>query len=260
MRIKLEDLNVNKNKSTEISVLSDFKEMVEQKRKELIISNMNNSLAISYIELIFFIDKSGSVIGTEITMCEYLRKIINKYKNSNSNILVTLILFSDEDEILYYRCPIDEVDILYYIAMGGTSLYDSLFKNITNLMNSQIDINGVVSKTIVTIFTDGEDFSSKKYKEADVEKIVKYTKSLGWEYIFLSKGKLELLSFIGIEKDNFMGIEKDHIAVYDDFDALSECFDCIDKAIESFIESGTIDKKWKESLNSNVLRLTKKGD
>lgn len=215
-------------------------------------SHKNNLLAIPYIELVFFFDKSGSVSGTETTMCNYLRKLINKYKQSDLNILFTFVTFSDTDDVLYYRCPLNQVGKLYYVADNWTSLYDSLFKNISNLVSHQIDVNGIASKTIVTIMTDGMDNRSRLHSEHDVEKIVKYTKSLGWEYIFLLKDDLKC--------DSFMGIDIDHIGIYDGFQSIEKCFSAMDEAIKGFISSGTIDRNWKNALDSNVLRLTKKGD
>lgn len=252
MHIKLEDINTKTNSSTEISFLSNFDEMVERKSTELLASYKNNLLALSTTELVFIFDKSGSVAGTEATMCEYIRKIINKYQQSNQNILFTFIVFSGTDEILYYRCPLDQVATLYYVAMGGTSLYDSLFKNISRLIDNQINENGVASKTIVTIMTDGLDNQSKIHSEQDVKKIVQYTKSLGWEYIFLSKQNLEV--------DSFIGIDQDHIGIYNNFQSIEKCFDSINKAIDSFVSSGIVDKDWKSPLNPNVLKLTKKED
>lgn len=252
MHIKLEDISTKKSGSTEISMLSNFNEVVERKSHELMISHKDNLLAIPYIEFAFFFDKSGSVSGTETTMCDYLRKLINKYKQSELNILFTFVTFSDTDEVLYYRCPLNQVDKLYYVADNWTSLYDSLFKNISTLVSHQIDANGIASKTIVTIMTDGMDNRSRLHSEHDVQKVVQYTKSLGWEYIFLSKDDLKC--------DSFIGIDLDHIGIYNDFQSIEKCFCAIDKAIESYISSGIVDKNWKHSLNSNVLRLTKKGD
>lgn len=252
MRIKLEDISTKKNNSTELSTLSYFDEMVERKTTEIMLSHKDNFLAIPYIELVFFFDSSSSVSGTETTMCKYLRKMIHKYKQSNLNILFTFITFSSLDEVKYYRCPLNQINELDYRAGGDTALYDCLFKDISNLVNQQIDINGIASKTIVTIMTDGMDNSSKLHSEEDVKKLVEYTKSLGWEYIFLLKDNLVL--------DSFIGIDIDHIGIYNDFQSIKKCFHAMDEAIKGFIFTGTIDKNWKSVLDSNVLKLTKKGD
>ena len=57
-----------------------------------------------------------------------------------------------------------------------------------------------------------------------------------------------------------MGIDIDHIGIYDGFQSIEKCFSAMDEAIKGFISSGTIDRNWKNALDSNVLRLTKKGD
>jgi hypothetical protein len=185
-------------------------------------------------------------------MVNYLQKLINKYKNINSNILFTFVVFSDSDEVLYYRCPLENVTKLNYIANGGTYLYDSLFKNISTLIQNQIDINDRPSKTIVTIMTDGEDTTSKKFNEQDVKNVISYTKSLGWEYILLAKNK-----FYAIDS---LGIDSSHIAIYNHSNSIHKCFASIEKAIDNYISLGVVKNDWKDSLNNRVLKLTKKDD
>jgi hypothetical protein len=252
MHIKLNELKKEDIHSSELSITSQIDELIDQKTKELINSNKYNLPSIPYIELVFFFDKSGSVEGTELTMVNYLQKLINKYKNINSNILFTFVVFSDSDEVLYYRCPLENVSKLNYNANGGTSLYDSLFKNISTLIQNQIDTNDRPSKTIVTIMTDGEDTTSKMFIEKDVQNIISYTKSLGWEYILLAKNK-----FYAIDS---LGIDSSHIGIYNRSNSICKCFVSIENAIDSYISLGIIKNNWKESLDNKVLKLTKKDD
>jgi uncharacterized protein YegL len=252
MHIKLSELKKDVSHASELSTTSQIDELIVQKTNELINSQKYNLQSVPYLELVFFFDKSGSVEGTELTMVNYLKKIIDKYKNTNSNILFTFVVFSNNDEVLYYRCPLENVTKLNYIANGGTSLYDSLFKNISTLIQNQIDINDRPSKTIVTIMTDGEDTTSKKFNEQDVKNVISYTKSLGWEYILLAKNK-----FYAIDS---LGIDSSHIAIYNHSNSIHKCFASIEKAIDNYISLGVVKNDWKDSLNNRVLKLTKKDD
>jgi hypothetical protein len=100
----------------------------------------------------------------------------------------------------------------------------------------------------LAILTDGEDNESSKYTEDKLKSIIEYTKSLGWEYILLSR-----YSFISAD----YGIE--HIGVFDDYNKINKCFNSIDKAIASYIDKGKIDDNWNEELVDNKrLSITKK--
>lgn len=250
MRIKMNELVKEKNELINANISSKYNELVEQKKKEIYLLNSNTNLIVPAIELIFFFDKSGSVSGTEKQMSDHLKNIIEKYKNSKQNILITLILFSDEDTILYYRCPIANIKNIYYSTEGGTSLFDSLTKNIRNIIEDQINHNDVASKTIVTIMTDGEDTTSHIHKESDVEKLVNYTKKQGWEYIYLTPFQYD---------KPYLGIDLNHIGSYNKKDSLAKMFKAIEKAVDEYIETNSISENWKKPLSSDkILRLENK--
>ncbi len=216
---------------------------------ELLKKEFNNSLMETHKEFVFFIDRSGSMFGTEYFMEKYFSDMINKYKNTNEDILVTVVLFESEDHVLFYRKPIQKINSLNYVADGGTKLYDTVVSNISNILNDQFKNNSLAYKTLVTILTDGDDTSSKRYKESDLKGIIEYTKKLGWEYILLCECNLNMN--IGIDK----------IGIYDDKNRLGSCFESINKAIESFIETDRVSEDWNESLTSGKkLLLTKKGE
>lgn len=252
MHIKLSNLVKEENELIDTTILSKYNNLVEEKKNEILKYNSCSSIVSAVVELVFFFDKSGSVSGTEKQMIAHLNDVIQKYRNSKQNILITIIVFSDKDTILYYRQPISEVKDIYYSALGGTSLFDSLTKNISNIIEEQSKLYNTISKTIVTIMTDGEDTTSHIYKESDLEKLVSYTKSQGWQYIYLSP--------ISYSK-SYLGIDLDHIGFYDKKDSLSKMFGAIEKAIDEYLETNNINKDWKNSLSSSknkVFRLEKK--
>ena len=245
MQFKLNDIKkvnlpaVTKEESYELDSIS----------YELYKKEFTNGLAASHKEFIFFIDKSGSMQGTEGFMEKYFMNMINKYKNSNETILVTVVIFESTGSVLYYRKPIQMIDGLSYMADGWTKIYDTLVPNISDILNDQFNNCSTAYKTLVTILTDGEDTSSNRYKENDLKSLIEYTKKFGWEYILLSEHELNME--VGIDK----------IGVFNDKGRLGSCFESINKAVDSFIKTDTVSSDWNKNLSSGKrLLLGKKGE
>jgi uncharacterized protein YegL len=215
---------------------------------ELFKRDYKNSLRESHKELVFFIDRSGSMRGTEGVMEEYFLNMIKKYKNTCEDIIVTVVLFESNDSVIYYRRPIKEIENLLYFADGGTKLYDTLIPVINRILDDQFNGSVFSFKTLVMILTDGEDTVSTKYKVNDLNNLIESTKKLGWEYILLSE--YELNDYIGIDK----------VGIFNDKDRLKDCFKSIDKAIDSFMKNDSVCDDWNDSLSEKRLLLTNKGD
>lgn len=250
MHIKLNDIK-SENNNHELTLSDSISEIIERKIDEITVTNEFSELSIPSIDLVFFFDKSGSVAGTEESMSKYTEKLLNKYKSEKMSVFVSLILFNSDEESLYFRTPIRETKKINYQADGGTNFYDTVFTGINKILDSQIDTNSASSKTIVTIMTDGEDNSSTKYRSKDLKKLIEYTKTLGWEYVYLTENKKT------IEK---IGIDSNHIGLYKNQTYINECFNSIEKAIDGFIESGKISSKWNDNLPGKVLKIGKIGD
>jgi uncharacterized protein YegL len=246
MKFKLED--IKKETKNEVSIIEENAlKLNEYTSEELSNIDVTTSLGNRNTEFVFFIDSSTSMSGTELQMEKYFLDMIDKYKD-REDILVTVVTFASDSRKLYYRVPIKEIDKIKYLANGGTKLFDTVVNNVSSILNDQMISNVVSSKTIVTILTDGEDNESSKYTEDKMKSIIEYTKSLGWEYILLSR-----YSFISAD----YGIE--HIGVFDDYNKINKCFNSIDKAIASYIDKGKIDDNWNEELVDNKrLSITKK--
>ena len=246
MQFKLNDIK----KETLPAIQEDKNEItVDSASYELFKKEYNNSLLNTHKEFVFFIDRSSSMMGTEIYMEKYFLNMINKYKKKNEGIHVTVVLFESEDNVLFYRKPIEEIDNLKYMADGCTKFYDTLVSNITNILDDQFKSSSLAFKTLVRILTDGKDNKSVNSTEIDLKRLIEYTKKLGWEYVLLS------------EYDLNMNIGINNVGIFNNKDRLVDCFKSVEKAIDSFIETDKVSDDWNESLSSNKrLLLTKKGE
>ena len=155
------------------------------------------------MDLIFILDKSGSMYDLVDETIDGFNSYIDKEKTKGENILVTLILFDTEYNVVYSRKPIDEVGKLtrqQYFAGGCTALLDAIGRTIVSLDRE------VNNKVLFVITTDGLENSSRKFSKSQVKELIQSHK---WEFLF-----------IGADIDSYaeaftLGIDEDHAANYE---------------------------------------------
>lgn len=163
----------------------------------------NNPKKEDEMDLVFILDKSGSMYDLVDDTIGGFNSYIDKEKEKDEKILVTLVLFDTEYRMLYTRKPIGEVEKLtreQYYAGGCTALLDAIGKTITSLDNE------VSGKVLFVITTDGLENSSKHFTKDKVKNLIE---SHDWEFLF-----------IGADIDSYheaftLGIDEDHAANYE---------------------------------------------
>lgn len=163
----------------------------------------NNPKKEDEMDLVFILDKSGSMYDLVDDTIGGFNSYIDKEKEKDEKILVTLVLFDTEYRMLYTRKPLGEVEKLtreQYYAGGCTALLDAIGKTITSLDNE------VSGKVLFVITTDGLENSSKHFTKDKVKNLIE---SHDWEFLF-----------IGADIDSYheaftLGIDEDHAANYE---------------------------------------------
>ena len=193
---------------------------------------------IKDLDLIFLIDRSGSMYGSEDDTIGGFNSFIEKEKLKEGNTKVTTILFDHEYEMLYKRKSIDEVGKLtrdeYYVR-GSTALLDAIGKTITSL-DKEIDNN-----VLFVITTDGMENSSVEFSKSQIKSMIQ---NHNWEFIF-----------IGADIDSYseagnIGIKKSRIANYEvSADGVEKLYSSIDAASSCLRKKVSLDDgKWKKDL------------
>ena len=175
------------------------------------------------LDLIFLIDRSGSMCGSEKDTMGGFNSFIKRERDKDLNTRVTTILFDHSYDILYTRKPISEVKDMTdkeYWVRGSTALLDAIGKTI-NTLDKEID-----NKVLFVIMTDGMENSSIEYSKAQITNLIQNHK---WEFIY-----------IGADIDSYteagnIGIRKTHVANYrktkegfdDVYTSLSDATDCL---------------------------------
>ena len=171
-------------------------------------------------ELVFILDRSGSMGGLESDTIGGFNGMIERQKKEGEKVNVTTILFDDEVEIIHDRFPIEVVQPLtdkeYYVR-GCTALLDAVGQAINKIDNVQKHLpeEQRAGKVLFVITTDGLENSSTKFDYNDIKRKIEAKKECGWEFLFLGAnidaGKEA--EKIGIKRNRSVTYENDHDGV-----------------------------------------------
>ena len=141
-------------------------------------------------EVVFILDRSGSMSGLESDTIGGFNSMLAKHKNGENAALVSTVLFDHESVVIHDRLPIAEVPNLTdkeYFVRGNTALLDAMGDAVKHIRNihKYARPEDVPAKTIFIITTDGEENSSTRYTYDDIKKLVETQKEKGWDFVFL---------------------------------------------------------------------------
>ncbi|MCR5213176.1 MAG: hypothetical protein K6E10_02085 [Eubacterium sp.] len=168
-------------------------------------------------EVVFILDRSGSMSGLEADTIGGFNSMISKQKKEEGEAYISTILFDDKTEVLYDRVPIEEVQPMndsQYFVRGCTALLDAVGSAIHHIANihKYAREDDVPEKTLFIITTDGMENSSHQYDYKKVKKMVKKEKEkYGWEFLFLGANidAIEVAGRFGISSDRALNYECD---------------------------------------------------
>ena len=212
---------------------------------------------MSVTELVFILDRSGSMSGLESDTIGGFNSLITKQKNEESDAFITTVLFDDQLQTIHDRISIHKINQMtskeYYVR-GCTALLDAIGKTIHHISNihKYIRKEDVPAKTLFVITTDGMENASKEFSYPTVKQLIKEKKELGWEFLFLGA------NIDALETANKFGIEKDKAVNYhNDSDGVALNYECINEAVRIVRNNGKLDKKWKERIDEDYKKRLK---
>ena len=141
-------------------------------------------------ELVFILDRSGSMGGLESDTIGGFNGMIARQKKEGEKINVTTVLFDDEVEIVHDRFPIEIIEPLTdkeYFVRGCTALLDAIGQAINKIDNVQKHLpeDHKAGKVLFVITTDGLENSSEEFTYKDIKRMIEAKKECGWEFLFL---------------------------------------------------------------------------
>lgn len=142
-------------------------------------------------EMVFIIDRSGSMSGLESSTINNYNEVLQKQKKECGEALITTVLFSDDYNLIHERCDLKDLKALEkadFLAFGMTALMDAVGNTIMKIQNAQRDMEDSEKpeKTVFVIITDGEENCSSEFTAAKIKKLItKKKEENGWEFMFL---------------------------------------------------------------------------
>ena len=209
-------------------------------------------------ELVFILDRSGSMSGLEKDTIGGFNSMIEKQKREEGKVVVSTVLFDNESTVIHDRLPLDNVPPMtekeYYVR-GCTALLDAVGGAIHHIGNvhKYARREDVPEKTMFIITTDGYENSSKRYDYEQVRKMIERQKEkYGWEFLFLGA------NIDAAAEAKRFGISADRAVNYKcDEEGTALNYEVISDAVYSIRASRPLSADWKKRIDEDVQRRGK---
>ena len=200
-------------------------------------------------EMVFILDRSGSMSGLEKDTIGGFNSMIEKQKKDDGECYVSTILFDNTTEVLHDRVKLSEVkkmtDDDYYVR-GCTALLDAVGGAINHIGNihKYARREDVPERTIFVITTDGLENASRIYDKKTVKNMIERQKNkYGWEFLFIGA------NIDSAEVAEEIGISPDRAANYTSSPCGTKNLYCqIDETIRNYRKNSRIEDSWSEDI------------
>ena len=200
-------------------------------------------------ELVFILDKSGSMAGFEADTAGGFNSMIEKQKKLDGDVYVSTVLFSNSSEVLHDRCDISEIKPLTednYCVGGCTALFDAIGDAIHHIGNihKYAREEDVPEHTMFIITTDGMENASRRYSSRKVKEMIRRQENkYGWEFIFVAA------NIDAVETAEHIGIRKERAANYkQSCGGTAVMFNAVDCAVTSMRCKNSVSEDWADTL------------
>jgi uncharacterized protein YegL len=203
-------------------------------------------------ELVFILDRSGSMAGLESDTIGGYNALLEKQKQQPGEAIITTVLFDDHYELLHDRitlrgiAPITENE---YFVRGSTALLDAVGKTIHKISNAQKHTaeEERAGQVMIVITTDGLENASREFSYDKVRKLIEHQKSKhGWEFIFLGANMdaVATAAQFGIAHDRAATFHSDHQGTELNYQVLCD-------AVSSVRAAKPLTLNWKERIEED---------
>ena len=202
-------------------------------------------------ELVFILDRSGSMAGLESDTIGGFNGLINQQKNKNGECLVSVTLFDNVSELIFDRVSLKNINPMTendYTVRGCTALLDAVGDEIKRVefIHKYIREEDKPEHTIFVITTDGMENASHKYILPQIKTMIEEKRKNGWQFLFLGANidASETASSMGISKECAADYHADSMGTAAVYEALSDAVCC-------FRDNGSVGKNWKIKVDKD---------
>ena len=203
-------------------------------------------------EIVFILDRSGSMAGLEGDTIGGFNAMIEKQKKEAGEALVSTVLFDNVSEVIHDRVDIQKIEPMteadYYVR-GCTALLDAVGKAIHHIGNvhKYAREEDRPEKTLFVITTDGMENASHKYSYDRVKAIIQRQKEkYGWEFLFLGA------NIDAAREAARFGIDRDCAADYNaDAIGTAVVYEAMNEAVRTVRANRTVSREWKKRVDED---------
>ena len=208
-------------------------------------------------EIVFILDRSGSMAGLERDTIGGFNAMIEKQKREAGTAYISTVLFDNHSEVIHDRLPLEKVPVMTekeYFVRGCTALLDAVGGAIHHIENihKYARPEDVPEKTLFIITTDGMENASRKYSYEKVRQMIEARKETGWEFLFLGA------NIDAAREAARFGIDEDCAADYHcDSKGTQLNFEAISDAICETRAARPIQASWKKRITEDFKKRKK---
>lgn len=203
-------------------------------------------------ELVFILDRSGSMCGLESDTIGGFNSMVQKQKTLPGETYVSTVLFDNVSEVLHDRVRLSEVPLMTerdYTVRGCTALLDAIGGAIRHIGNihKYARPDDVPSRTVFVITTDGMENASRRFDGDEVKRMISERKEKhGWEFLFIGANidAVETAAHFGIGADRAVNYNADSVGTRVVYETVSE-------SISAMRTKRSIPEDWSKNINED---------
>lgn len=210
-------------------------------------------------ELVFILDRSGSMAGLESDTIGGFNAMIEKQRKVAGECYVSTVLFDNKSEVLHDRVKLSDINPMTdedYTVHGCTALIDALGSAIHHITNihKYARAEDVPQHTMFIITTDGMENASRHYSSKQVKKMIEKQKSkYGWEFLFIGA------NIDAVETARRYGIDSDRAVNYNaDKQGTKIVYDSVAKAVCNVRTHKKLSADWGACISKDYEQRGKK--
>ena len=204
-------------------------------------------------EIVFILDRSGSMAGYEEDTIGGFNATIEKQKKLDGTCYVSTVMFANQSKVVHDRVKLEEIKKMTendYQVGGGTALLDAIGRSIHHIGNvhKYARTEDVPEHTIFIITTDGMENASRQYDSSTVKRMIsRQQEKYGWEFIFLAANidAVETADRIGIRRERAANYRQDRDGMRTSYEAMSAAISSVRCAED--LDSGA----WRKNLDED---------
>jgi len=207
-------------------------------------------------ELVFILDRSGSMAGLERDTIGGFNAMIEKQKREQGEAIVSTVIFDNVSEVIHDRVPLERIKPLterdYYVR-GCTALLDAVGGAIHHIGNvhKYAREEDRPEKTLFVITTDGMENASRKYSYSRLKEMIERQKEkYGWEFLFLGANidAAKEAARFGITADRAANYHADSVGTGVIYESVSEAITQVRAC------AAPLSANWKEQIDADYMK------